>query len=99
MPLALSPLPHVGQVAGEATRHDEQCVDADIVAFPRIARRQPLGGDRYAAKPIFIQGPGGGFVRAALLDFDKGDDASAPGDQVDFSARDPGATCKDAPAS
>lgn len=79
-------------------RHNEQRVDADVVAVPGKARRQPLGSHCDPPQPTFIRCPGGGLDRIALLDLDKGDGPASASDQVDLSTRYSGPASKDSPA-
>jgi len=85
-------------VPGQAARHDEQGVDANVIAVTGIARREPRSGHRNAAEPIFVKRPGGRFGGASLLDLDKGQYAATPCDQVDFAARNSGAAGENPPA-
>jgi hypothetical protein len=73
-------------VTGQVARHDEQGVDADIIALARIAVSQSLGGNRDTPQPIFIECPGGGIGGAPLLDFDERQHSPAPSDQVNLAA-------------
>jgi len=94
----LSPVPDIDEVAGQAARDDEQCVDADIVTLASVARREAFGGDRDPAQAIFVECPGGGFLGAAPLDLDKGDDFSPASNEVDFTARNACTASKNSPA-
>jgi len=54
MEMRLSPVPDVGDMMGEAPGHDKNRIDANVVAFPGMACRQPLGGNGDAAKAILV---------------------------------------------
>ena len=96
--MSLSPLPHIGEVTGEATRDDEQRVDTNIVAIPDISRSQPFGGYRHPAKAELIECPCRRRVTAALFYFHERNGPAAASDQVDFAAVYPHALCQDSPA-
>jgi hypothetical protein len=85
-------------MARQTSRHEEHGVDADVVAGAGIACRQPLGGDRDPPQPLLVEGDGRAVLAGPRLDLDKGQDAAAPGDQVDLAAGNPGAAGEDAPA-
>jgi len=85
-------------VARQSARHDEQGIDADVVAVASIARRQPLGCDCDTPQPVFVERPGRGIDRAPLLDLDKRQCPAATGNQVDLATRDPRAFGKNVPA-
>jgi len=70
----------------QAARYEEDGVDADIVACAHKARRQPLGGDGDAAKPIAIERNGRALFAGARLDLDEGECPPAAGDDIDFAA-------------
>lgn len=82
----MSPVPDVGQVARKSPWYDEHRVDPDGVADAGVAGRQPLRGDSHATQSIFVERPGGGIFRTALLDLDEGDGLGSPSDQIDFTA-------------
>src|SRR5215207_1469395 len=86
-------------MAWQASRHDEQSIDANVVAMAGVARREPLRGDRDPAQPIFVQRPGGRIFRVALLDLDKCDDAAAPRNQVDLASVNPQSLAENPPAA
>lgn len=79
-------MPDVGEVAGQAARHQEQRINADRVAIAGESGCKPLGGNSDAAQTIFVECPCGGICRAALFDFDECQRPSAAGDQVDLAA-------------
>jgi hypothetical protein len=81
-------------MAGQAAGNEEQGIDADVVAIAGIARREPLGSDRDPAQAIFVERPRCRFLAAALLDLDEGQNAPAPGDQIDLATRDTGSDSK-----
>ena len=87
MPRPLSPVPYIGEVTGEAAGHNEQSIDADVVAVAGKARRQPLGRHGDTPQPIFVERPGRGVDCAALLDLDKRQRPAATGNQVDLATR------------
>ena len=91
-------MPDVGEVAGQAAGNDEQCVDPDVIAVAGIAVGEPLGGDRNTAEAIFVEGPSRRFGGMALLDLDKGEDAPAACDEVNFAAGHAGSMCENPPA-
>jgi len=82
----LSPVPDVGEVAGQAAGNQEQRVNPDVVPIPGIARCKPLGGDSDAAQAVLVERHCRRLDATALLDLDEGDDLSAPDDQVDLAA-------------
>ena len=82
----------------QAAGDEEDGVDADIVAGAHDARRQPLGSDGDAAKPVLIERHGRAFLAGACLDLDEGEDATAARDQIDLAAGHPRALGKNAPA-
>jgi len=94
----LSPQPDVGQMVGKATWDDEHRVDAHLVAVAKEARCQPLGGDRDAAQPIFVEGQARGVTARPLLDLDESDRPAAASDQVDLSAGNPRPPLQDSPS-
>jgi hypothetical protein len=85
-------------MARHPARHEEDRVDADIVAGPHEARRQPLGGDSDAPQPILIERHGRAVLAGAGLDLDEGQDSPASGDKVDLAARHPRALSENPPA-
>jgi len=85
-------------MTGQPTRHDEQRIDANIVALTRVTRGRPLGRDRHAAQPIRVERPVGCLHAAALLDLHESKGAAAPDDEIDLSAGNPRASGEDAPA-
>ena len=60
------------------------------------AQRLGRGGD--AAQPVIVERQGGAVLAGARLDLDEGEDAAAPGDQVDLADRRAGAHGEDPPA-
>ena len=44
----MSRLPDVGEVAGQPARHDEDCVDPNIVSLSRVPKSEALRSDRHA---------------------------------------------------
>lgn len=91
-------MPDVGEVAGQAARHNEHGVDPDLVPVACIARREALCGDCDPAQAIFVERPCGRLRGAALFDFDEGEHPAAAGDEVDFAARHTGSTSENPPA-
>jgi hypothetical protein len=85
-------------MAGKPAGHEEDGIDADVVALAGVTRRQPLGGDRNAPQPVLVEGHGHALFGASRFDLDEGDNAPAAGHQVDFAARHSGALGQDAPA-
>ena len=81
----LSPMPDIGEMARQPAGHEEDRIDADVVAFPGLARRQPRGRDRNAPQPVLVEGHRQPFLAGAGLDFDKGQSLSAAGDEVDLA--------------
>jgi hypothetical protein len=98
MLIGLSPVPDVRQVAREAPRHDEQCIDPDVVALASVTRCEVLGRSCDTAQSIFVQRPARCLVSRTLLDLDEGQNPTASGNQIYFSARDACAPRKDVPA-
>ena len=91
-------MPDVGEMAWQPARHQEDRIDADVIAFSCIAGRQPLGGNDDAAQAVFVQGQGCRFLRGSRLDLDKRDDPSASCNEIDFATRHPCAARQDPPA-
>ena len=85
-------------MTGKASRDDEDCVDADVVAGALKTRRQTLRRHHDAAQAMLVERQCGAIVGGALLDLDEGDGAAAPGDQVDLAAWNAGALRENAPA-
>ena len=79
-------------------RHDEDCVDANVVAGAGVTRGELLGGNGDAAQAILIERKGGGVGSSALLDLDERDQFAAPGDQIDLAAAHLHAAGDDSPA-
>lgn len=93
-----SSLPDVGEVAGEAAGDEEDGVDTDVVAGTGEARGKLLGCCGDAAQAVAVEREVGGRCGGALLDLDKGDSATAAGDQIDLAAMDSHAPREDPPA-
>jgi len=91
-------MPNVSEVLGQFPGHDENCVDAHIVALPAIYSSELFRGGGDSLKAMAVKREAGGIVAASRFDFDKGDKPAAPGDDVHFAAANPGATGEDAPA-
>ena len=91
-------MPDVSEVPGQASGHEEQGVDADVVAGPREAGGQPLGGDGDPAQPVMVERHRRTVGVGARLDLDEGKHAATPGDEVDLAARHPRAAGEDPPA-
>ena len=85
----MSPLPDIRQMAREPSGDDEQGVDPDIVTVAHIAWSEPLRGDSDPAQAVAVERPGRRFFRSAGFHFHKGEGSAAPGDDVDFTARNP----------
>lgn len=85
-------------MARQASRNDEDRVDADVLAPLGITGRQPFRRRRNPAQAILVKAPGGGVFAAALFDLDEGDDVAAFGDKVDLAPCDPDTPVEDAPA-
>ena len=86
-------------MARQPAGHEEDGIDADIVAFAGIARSQPLGCDRNAPEPVLVERHGQPFLAGAGLDLDKGQNPAAAGDEVDFAARYARPLGEDSPAA
>ena len=78
--------------------HEENGVDADVVAVAGVAGRQPLGRDRDPAQAVLVESHGGAFVTTARLHLNEGEHPPAPRNEVDFAAGHAGALRQDAPA-
>lgn len=91
-------MPHIGEVAGEAAGHDEDGIDANVVAGAGVARRQPLRRHRDTPQAMLVEAPRRCILVGPLLHFDEGDRPAAPGDEVDFATGDARAAVEDAPA-
>jgi hypothetical protein len=85
-------------VARPPARDDEQGVDANIVPFAHIPRGQPLSGRDYASQAILVERERGRFLGRSGLHFNEGKRAAAPGDDIDFTPRDPRSPRQNAPA-
>jgi hypothetical protein len=96
--LGLSPVPDVWEVARQSSGDDEQRIDPDVIAFASVTRRKALGGNRDAAQPIFIEGPGSRLDAIPLLDLDEGQHPATADNQVDFTARNTCPAGEDSPA-
>ena len=72
-------------MARQAARCKEHHVDSDVIARTREARGEHFGGGGDAAEAVLVDRKVevGGTV--APLDFDKGDGAPAPRDEVDLT--------------
>lgn len=82
----------------EAAGQEEDGVDANIVAVAHEPRRQPFGRNRHAAQAILVEGHGGALFAGSRLHLDKGNDAAAAGDEIDFAAGHAGADGENPPA-
>lgn len=91
-------MPDIDEATGQAAWDDEQGVNANVVAVACVTRRKPLRGDRDPAQTIFVECPGSRFLAAALLHLDKGEDAAAPGNEVDLAAWNARPPREDSPA-
>jgi hypothetical protein len=91
-------LPDIGEVPRPAPRHDEDRVDADIVAVAHEARCKAFGGGGDPPQPPRVEREFGGAVACPGLDLDEGERAPAPRNDVDFAAGDAGAPREDPPA-
>ena len=95
----LSPMPDIGEVTGQPAGQEEDGVDADVVAFARVTRRQPLRGDRHPPQPILIERHRQRLLATARLDLDEGQGPATAGDEIDFTAGYTGPLRKDSPAA
>lgn len=95
----MSPGPDIHEVPRQPARHDENRVDANVIAFARIAWRQPFGRDGNTAQAVLVERKAEAFLAASRLHLDERDDAPATSDQVDLPAGNPGAPRQDAPAA
>ena len=91
-------MPHIDEVVGEAARHNEDGVDADIVTGAGVTRGKLFGGGGDAAQAVAIERHSGSIGGRALFHFDEGEHLAAPGDEVDLPATKLHAPAKDSPA-
>jgi len=91
-------LPDVDQMAWQAPWRKEHHVDAYVIARTREARAQHFGRGGNAAQAVLVDRKVeiGGAV--APFDFDEGDGATAPRDEVNLADRNAKAFADDAPA-
>src|SRR3569623_1904857 len=94
----MSPLPDVDEVNGPAERHDQDGVDADVVAGTHVAGSEAFGGDGYPAHPPRVDRHGSRIRRRSRLHFDEGNDLPAAGNDIDFAAAHAGPALEDVPA-
>ena len=92
-------MPDVREMAGQAARDQEQCVDPQVIACASVAWCQTLGRDCDATQPIFVERPGGRVLATALFDLNERQDAAAAGDQIDFTSRNARTLREDSPAA
>ena len=83
---------------GKPTRHQENGVDANVIAWSGITSGKALGSYRHAPKPILVQRHGRRIFTVPLLDFDECDGPSALGNQIDFTPRNTRAASQNSPA-
>lgn len=82
----------------QASRHDENRIDANVISGPGIAHRETLGSNRNTPQAVAIERQGGCLVRAARLDLDEGDDTPPARDEIDLATGNAGTGRKNAPA-
>jgi len=82
-----------------AAGNDEQGIDPDIVAVAHEAWREPLGSDRDSPKAPIVERVSRGVLVSTCLDLDKGEGASPPGNDIDFTTGHPGSPGQDPPTA
>ncbi len=81
----------------QSPRNEEYRVDPDRVSGLGKARGQPLRRRSDAAQAIGVERHRRGIGAGALLDLDESDGSTAPGDKIDFAARDARPAREDSP--
>ena len=94
----LSPVPDIGEVTRQPSSHQEDGIDANVIALAHEPRGKAFGRDRDAAQSISIQGKSGPLGGGARLDLHESQDSAAAGDQIDFAAWHASARGEDSPA-
>lgn len=94
----MSPLPDIRDVPGEATRNDEDGIDPDVVARPRVTLSEPLGGNDDASKSPGVERHCCGVRSRPGFHLDECKYLPAPRDDIDLAARHPGTAGKNPPA-
>src|SRR6186997_2304637 len=82
----------------QASRHDEQSIDAHRVAVAEIARCELLGGGCDAFQAVSVERDSGGVGSSARLHLDEGERPAAAGDYIDLTAACPRPPGEDSPA-
>jgi hypothetical protein len=91
-------MPHIDKVAGQGARGEEDHVDADIIAILHVTRREDFGSSGDAAEAIIVNRMVKFGGSRAVFDFDKGDNACAAGDEINFTGGSADAFAQDFPA-
>ena len=81
-----------------SARHEEDGVDAQVVAGAHETRRQAFRGDGYSPQAVLIERHGRALFAGTRLDLDEGEDAATTSDQIHFAARHPRTLGENAPA-
>src|SRR5882672_9186381 len=100
LPASFADQPGVAEMARQPPLADQHHVEAQgQPAMLRVRREELLEGARDAAALARGDGLAGGGEAVARLDLDRGDDAAAPGDDVDLADRHAIAARQDAVAA
>lgn len=91
-------MPHIGQVMGPAPGYDEQGIDAHDIAAAQVAWGELLGGGGHPFQPMAIERDSHSVATRSRLDFDEGEGASAPGDDINLAAPGAGPARENPPA-
>jgi hypothetical protein len=78
--------------------NDENRVDAEVVAWLLVTGRKPFCSDDNAPQAPSIERNCRGILCRAGLHFDEGENPSATGDDIDFSAGYTRTPCENSPA-
>ena len=70
----------------QASRDDEDRIDANVVARPGVTRLELARGDRDAAQAMLIERKRRSVGGGALFDLDEGQHLAAPRDQINLAA-------------
>jgi hypothetical protein len=82
----------------QSSGHDEDRVDAQVVAGPEVARCEALGSDNHTAQSPCIERKRRSLFGRTCLDLDEGKGAAAARNDVDLAAGYAGSASEDAPA-
>ena len=83
---------------GPSTRNDQQRVDAHVVAFTHVARREAFRGDNHPPQAPLVECEAGRFLARSRFHLNESEDSPASGDDIHFAAADARAPRENAPA-